>query len=45
MRTAIFWAITQQAVIIRNRRFGTTYQSHLKGSRTQEFSLDSMGLP
>ena len=32
-RTALFWAITQQAVVIPYRRFGTTYLSHLQGSR------------
>ena len=36
MRTALFWAITQRVVLIPYRRFGTTYQSHLQGSRIQE---------
>jgi len=31
MRIALFWAITLRAVIILNRRFGTTYKSHLHG--------------
>jgi len=33
MRTALFWAITQCVVVIPSRRFGTTYRSHLQGSR------------
>jgi len=31
MRTALFWVITQQVVVIYYGRFGTTYQSHLQG--------------
>ena len=31
------WAITQQVVAIPYRRFGTSYRSHLEGSRMQEF--------
>jgi hypothetical protein len=34
MRSALFWDITQRLVEIVYRRFGTTYQSHLQGSRT-----------
>ena len=33
MRTAPFWVITQRVVVIPYRRFGTTYLSHLQGSR------------
>jgi len=33
MRSALFWAITQPVVVIPHRRFGTTYRSHLQGSR------------
>jgi hypothetical protein len=33
MRTAFFWIITQRAVVISYRRFGTTYQSYLQGPR------------
>jgi len=33
LRTARFWIITQRVVIICYRRFGTTYRSHLQGSR------------
>jgi len=33
MRTALFWAVTQRALVIPYRRFGTTYQYHLQGSR------------
>jgi len=35
MRTAVFWVVTQRAVVIPYRRFGTTYRSHLKGSKIQ----------
>jgi len=31
LRTAFFWGITQDAVVIPYRRFGTTYRSHLQG--------------
>ena len=30
------WDITQPVVIISYRRFGTTYRSHLQGSRIQK---------
>jgi len=43
VRTALFWAITQQVVVISYRRFGTTYRSYLQGSRT-EILLDSRTL-
>ena len=33
VRTALFWVITQRVVVIPRRRFGTTYRSHLQGSR------------
>ena len=36
LRTALYWAITQRLVVIPHRRFGTTYPSHLQGSRIQE---------
>jgi len=29
-RKALFWVITQQAVVSPSRRFGTTYRSHLQ---------------
>jgi len=32
MGTVLFWAITQCVVVIPYRRFGTTFQSHLKES-------------
>jgi len=41
MRTALFWAITNRAVVIPYRRFGTTYPSHLQGSRIR-FILTSV---
>ena len=33
MTTALFWAITQCVVVIRYRRFGTTYWNHIQGSK------------
>jgi hypothetical protein len=33
MRSTLFWDITQRRVEILYRRFGTTYRSHLQGSR------------
>ena len=33
MRTVFFWAITQDAVVIHYRCFGTTYQSHRHGQQ------------
>jgi len=33
LRTALLWVIMQQVVVISYRGFGTTYQSHLQGSR------------
>ena len=31
MKSALFWDITHRMVTIPYRRFGTTYESHLKG--------------
>jgi hypothetical protein len=33
MRSVFFWDITRRRVLIRYRRFGTTYRSHIQGSR------------
>jgi hypothetical protein len=33
-RSALFWHITQRRLVILYRRFGTTYPSHLQGSRS-----------
>jgi len=33
MRTAVVRRITQRLLVIPERRFGTTYRSHLQGSR------------
>jgi hypothetical protein len=33
LRSALFWDITRRCVVIVYRRFGTTYRSHLHGSR------------
>jgi hypothetical protein len=35
MRSALFWDITQRMVTIPYWRFGTTYESHLKGREIQ----------
>ena len=44
-RTAFFWVITQGVVVISYRCFGTTYWSHLQGSRIHTgFLLDSWTL-
>jgi len=47
MRTAVFWAFTQQAVLILYWRFGTTYRSHFKGSGIDSWPLKmkSIGCP
>ena len=34
--TALFWEITRRIVVIPYRHFGTTYRSHLQGSRIQQ---------
>ena len=34
--TVLFWVITLRVLAITYRRFGTTYRSHLQGSRIQE---------
>jgi len=36
--SGLFWDVTQRTVVIPCRRFGTTYWSHLQGSR--DFYLD-----
>jgi hypothetical protein len=33
MKTVLFWVIIQHAVLTSYRRFGTTYRSHIQGSR------------
>ena len=35
MRSELFWGIRQRMVAISYRRFGTTYESHLKGQEIQ----------
>jgi hypothetical protein len=34
MRSALFWGVTQSRVVIFYRLFGTTYRSHIQGSRS-----------
>jgi hypothetical protein len=36
MITAFYWIVTERAVLISYGRFGTTYRSHLQGSRIQK---------
>jgi hypothetical protein len=36
LRSALFWDITRRRVVIVYRRFGTSYRSHLQGSRVRE---------
>jgi hypothetical protein len=33
LKSALLWDITQCVVVVPYRRFGTTYQSHIQGSR------------
>jgi len=35
-RTALFWVIKQQVLVIYYRRFGTIFRSHLHGSRIKK---------
>ena len=35
IKSVVFWVITRRRVVIIYRRFGTTYRSHLHGSRFQ----------
>jgi len=39
MRSALFWVITQDMLVIPYRRFGTTYLFHLQECRTSRFWL------
>jgi hypothetical protein len=41
-RSALFRDITQRRVVILYLRFGTTYRSHLQGSRSQEVNCDTL---
>jgi hypothetical protein len=41
LRTALFYIVTQRIKAICNRRFGTTYRSHLEGSYLQNLSVPS----
>jgi len=43
MRTALLWVITQQVSVISYRRFGTTYRSHIQGSRDLDRLSRSVG--
>jgi len=40
LRSTLFWDITQRLVTNPCRRFGTTYRSHLQGSRIQDVALE-----
>jgi hypothetical protein len=41
LRYALFWDITKRWVVILYQRFGTTYRSHLQGSRIPGRKLSS----
>jgi uncharacterized membrane protein YbaN (DUF454 family) len=41
MKSVVFWVITRRCAVIIYRRFGTTYRSHLHGSRFQDSYLES----
>jgi len=43
-RTALLWVVMQRVLAISYRRFGTTYQAHLQGSRILGFFLNSLHL-
>jgi len=45
LKTAFFRVITQRVVVISHRRFGTTYRSHLQGSRIFFYFLPFKMLP
>jgi hypothetical protein len=36
MKSAFFWDITQRRMVIRYRRFGATYRSHLQGLKSPQ---------
>jgi hypothetical protein len=38
-KSSFFWDITQRRMVIRYRRFGTTYRSHLQGSSPRILGL------
>ena len=44
MRSALFWDIMQRRAVILYRRFGTTYPSHLQGSR-RSLKMRPLGCP
>ena len=44
VRSALFWDITQRRVVMIYRRFGTTYLSHLEGSRSPKKTWTSWPL-
>jgi hypothetical protein len=37
LKIALFWVITQRVMTIPYRRFGTTYRSHLQGSKYNDY--------
>jgi len=43
-RTSPFWDITQRVLVIPYRRFGTTYPSHLQGSRMKKKTVFHMSV-
>jgi hypothetical protein len=47
LRSALFWGITLRRGVILYRRFGTTYRSHLQGSRSPSLPTfrDNVSVP
>jgi hypothetical protein len=45
MKYVVFWVITRRRVVIIYRRFGTTYRSHLHGSRCDPWRWDRYVVP
>ena len=45
IRLALFWSITQRIVPIHYRGFGTTYRSHLHGSRVNHYHYTLRNVP
>jgi hypothetical protein len=44
MRSALFWAITQRAMVIPYRRFGTLYLPNFKGQESKKNNLDRLNV-
>jgi hypothetical protein len=42
VKSSVFWVVTQ-CRLVKNRRFGTTYRSHLQGLSVQEEDRETTG--